>query len=54
MIVADLARSLRPKILDREVITERELDGLDRAARSHIADPRNGHAPGAVLHRLGP
>jgi ubiquinone/menaquinone biosynthesis C-methylase UbiE len=39
MIVADLARSLRPKILDREVVTERELDGLDRAARSHIADP---------------
>jgi SAM-dependent methyltransferase len=38
-IVADLARSLRPKILDREVITERELDELDRAVRSHIADP---------------
>jgi len=40
MIVADLARSLRPKILDWEVITERELDELDRAARSHLADPR--------------
>jgi SAM-dependent methyltransferase len=38
-IIADLARSLRPKILDREVITERELDELDRAVRSHIADP---------------
>jgi SAM-dependent methyltransferase len=40
MIVADLARSLRPKILDWEVITEHELDELDRAARSHLADPR--------------
>ena len=38
-IVADLARSLRPKILDREVITERELEELDREVRSHIADP---------------
>ena len=45
MIVADLARSLRPKILDREVVTERELDGLDRAARSHIADPRTVMLP---------
>jgi ubiquinone/menaquinone biosynthesis C-methylase UbiE len=45
MIVADLARSLRPKILGREVITERELDELDRAARSHIADPRTVMLP---------
>ncbi len=45
MIVADLARSLRPKILDRELTSERELDELDRAVRSHIADPRTVMLP---------
>ena len=45
MIGADLARSLRPKILGREVITEHELDELDRVARSHIADPRTVMLP---------
>ncbi len=32
-------------ILGREVITERELDELDRAARSYIADPRTVMLP---------
>ena len=45
MIVPDLVRSLRPKILERELLTERQLDELDRAARAHIEDPRTVMLP---------
>jgi len=35
----DLMRSMRPKIVERGLATERELDELDRAAREHLDDP---------------
>jgi hypothetical protein len=44
MIVSDLVRSLR-KILERELLTERQLDEMDRAARAHIEDPRTVMLP---------
>ena len=45
MIVPDLVRSLRPKIIAAGLITERELDELDAAARAHIEDPATVLAP---------
>ena len=39
-IRADLVRSMRPKIIDRGIADEQELDQLDRAVRQHLADPR--------------
>jgi SAM-dependent methyltransferase len=39
-IHADLVQSMRPKILDRGLLDERELDELDRAIREHLSDPR--------------
>jgi hypothetical protein len=38
-IRADLVRSMRPKLLARGVVDERELDEIDRAAREHMDDP---------------
>jgi SAM-dependent methyltransferase len=38
-IRADLVRSMRPKLLARGVVDERELDEIDRAAREHLDDP---------------
>jgi SAM-dependent methyltransferase len=38
-IRADLVRSMRPKLLARGVVSERELDEIDRAAREHFNDP---------------
>jgi hypothetical protein len=35
----DLMRSMRPKILERGIATEQELDDLDRAAREHLGHP---------------
>jgi hypothetical protein len=35
----DLVRSMRPKILERELADDRELEELDRAAREHLSDP---------------
>jgi ubiquinone/menaquinone biosynthesis C-methylase UbiE len=35
----DLVQSMRSKILERELIDERGLHELDRAAREHLADP---------------
>jgi hypothetical protein len=32
-------RSMRPKLLARGVVDERELDEIDRAAREHMDDP---------------
>jgi SAM-dependent methyltransferase len=43
MIVPDLVRSMRPRILAAGLLTERELDDLDQAARAHI------EAPGTVM-----
>ena len=39
-ILSDLVRSLRPMILDLELLGEEELASLDRAVRAHLADPR--------------
>jgi SAM-dependent methyltransferase len=36
----DLVRSMRPKIIERGLADERELDEVDRAARDHLANPR--------------
>jgi len=38
-ILPDLVRSLRPKILEFGIATEPELDRLDEAVRTHLADP---------------
>jgi ubiquinone/menaquinone biosynthesis C-methylase UbiE len=35
----DILQSMRSKIVERELLTERELDELDREARAHLADP---------------
>jgi ubiquinone/menaquinone biosynthesis C-methylase UbiE len=35
----DLVRSMRPRILERGLAGERELEELDRAAREHLDDP---------------
>jgi len=43
MIVPDLVRSLRPRLMAAGLRTEGELDDLDRAARAHI------EAPGTVM-----
>jgi hypothetical protein len=36
----DLVRTMRPQILEMGIASESELDDLDAAARSHLADPR--------------
>jgi ubiquinone/menaquinone biosynthesis C-methylase UbiE len=36
----DLVRSMRPQIVEMGIATDSELDELDRAARSHLDDPR--------------
>ncbi len=35
----DILQNMRSKIVERELLTERELDELDREARAHLADP---------------
>ncbi len=35
----DIVQTMRAKIVERELLTEDELDELDRAARAHLADP---------------
>ena len=40
MILPDLVCSLRPVAVELGLADERELDGLDRAVREHLADPR--------------
>jgi SAM-dependent methyltransferase len=35
----DILQNMRSKIVERELLAERELDELDRAARGHLADP---------------
>jgi SAM-dependent methyltransferase len=42
----DLVRTLRPQILALGAADERELDGLDAAARNHLADPDVVVVPG--------
>lgn len=35
----DILQNMRSKIVERELLTERELDELDHQARAHLADP---------------
>lgn len=35
----DIVQNMRSKIVERQLLTERELDELDREAREHLADP---------------
>ena len=35
----DIVQNMRSKIVERELLTERELDELDREARAHLANP---------------
>jgi ubiquinone/menaquinone biosynthesis C-methylase UbiE len=35
----DILQNMRSKIVERELLTEREFDELDREARAHLADP---------------
>jgi hypothetical protein len=52
-IRADLVRSMRPKLLARGVVDERELDEIDRAAREHIDDPVTLVMPHVLLLAWG-
>jgi hypothetical protein len=36
---ADLVRSMRPKIVERGIATESELNEVDLAVRAHMSDP---------------
>lgn len=38
-LLADLVRSMRPKILAAGIADERELDGVDHTVREHLSDP---------------
>jgi ubiquinone/menaquinone biosynthesis C-methylase UbiE len=52
-IRADLLRSMRPKLLARGVVGERELDEIDRAAREHLNDPDTLVMPHLLFWRAG-
>ena len=41
-VLADLVRSLRPKIAELGLADERELTEVDQAVRTYLADPRTG------------
>ena len=49
----DLIRSMRDKILERGIASERELDDLDRAAREHLQDPAVIVMPGVYFQAWG-
>jgi ubiquinone/menaquinone biosynthesis C-methylase UbiE len=53
MLLPDLARSLRPVILDLKLCDERELTELDRAVREHLADPRTLMMPHLLVVAWG-
>ena len=52
-VIPDLVRSLRPVILDLGLAGDRELAGLDRAVRDHLADPRVLMMPHLLVTALG-
>jgi ubiquinone/menaquinone biosynthesis C-methylase UbiE len=52
-LLPDLARSLRPVILDLKLCDERELAELDRAVREHLADPRTLMMPHLLVVAWG-
>jgi SAM-dependent methyltransferase len=49
----DLVQSMRPKILERGIATERELDEVDRAVREHLADPHTLVVPHVLFLTWG-
>jgi ubiquinone/menaquinone biosynthesis C-methylase UbiE len=52
-ILPDLARSLRPMILDLELCDEQELAELDTEVRAHLADPRTLVMPHLLIVAWG-
>jgi SAM-dependent methyltransferase len=52
-IRVDLVRSMRAKIVERGIASEKELDDLDRAARTHLDDPATLVLPGVYFMAWG-
>lgn len=53
MLLPDLVRSLRPMIVELGLTDERELAGIDRAVRRHLADPRTLVMPHLLMAAWG-
>jgi SAM-dependent methyltransferase len=49
----DLVRSMRPKILQRGIASDRELDELDQAVREHLDDPHTLVMPHLLILAWG-
>jgi ubiquinone/menaquinone biosynthesis C-methylase UbiE len=52
-LLPDLVRSLRPAIFELGLADERELAGIDRAVRQHLADPRTLVMPHLLMAAWG-
>ena len=52
-ILADLVRSMRPKIVAAAIASERELDEVDHAVREHLSDPRTLMMPNLLFLAWG-
>lgn len=52
-LLPDLVRSLRPVIFELGLAEERELAGIDRAVRRHLADPRTLVMPHLLMAAWG-
>ena len=49
----DLIRSMRPKIVERGIASEQELDDLDQAVREHLSDPHTLVMPNLLFLAWG-
>ena len=49
----DLVRSMRPKIVERGIASEQELDDLDQAVRQHLSDPHTLVMPNLLFLAWG-
>jgi hypothetical protein len=52
-LLPDLVRSLSPVIFELGLADERELAGIDRAVRRHLADPRTVVMPHLLMAAWG-
>jgi hypothetical protein len=52
-LLPDLVRSLGPGIVELGLADERELAGIDRAVRRHLADPRTLVMPHLLMAAWG-
>jgi hypothetical protein len=52
-LLPDLVRSLAPGIVELGLADERELAGMDRAVRRHLADPRTLVMPHLLMAAWG-